>query len=231
MLHIAGLRKAFTLHHRDGVRLSVLRGLDLAVAGGECVVLGGGSGMGKSTLLRCIYGNYLPQAGQVLIRHGNAMVDIATADARTVLSVRERSLGWISQFLRVVPRVATLDIVAEPLLALGTPVEEARDQARIMLRRLKLPDRHLALPPATFSGGEQQRVNVARTLVVGFPVLLLDEPTSALDARNRDIVLELIAEARDRGAAIVGIFHDPAAGEAVATRTVDIEQWRANGAD
>jgi len=231
MLHIAGLRKAFTLHHRDGVRLPVLRGLDLTVAGGECVVLGGRSGMGKSTLLRCIYGNYLPQAGQILIRHGNAMVDIATADARTVLSVRERILGWISQFLRVVPRVATLDIVAEPLLALGTPVEEAREQARIMLRRLKLPDRHLALPPATFSGGEQQRVNVARTLVVGFPVLLLDEPTSALDARNRDIVLELIAEARDRGAAIVGIFHDPAAGEAVATRTVDIEQWRANGAD
>jgi alpha-D-ribose 1-methylphosphonate 5-triphosphate diphosphatase len=221
-LRAVGLVKTFTLHNQGGAELPVLRGVDLAVAAGECVVLDGPSGIGKSTLLRALYGNYLVQQGQILVRHLGEIVDIAAAPPRVVLDVRRRTMGFVSQFLRVIPRVATIDLVAEPLRRLGVGAPEARERAETLLDRLSIP-RHLwGLPPATFSGGEQQRVNIARGLIAEHPILLLDEPTAALDAANRDAVIGLIDAARQRGTAIIGIFHDQAMREAVATRIVEI---------
>jgi alpha-D-ribose 1-methylphosphonate 5-triphosphate diphosphatase len=221
-LRVVGLVKTFTLHNQGGAELPVLRGVDLEVAAGECVVLDGPSGVGKSTLLRALYGNYLVQQGQILVRHLGEIVDIAAASPRVVLDVRRRTMGFVSQFLRVIPRVATLDLVAEPLRRLGADAASARERAEALLDRLSIPCHLWNLPPATFSGGEQQRVNIARGLVAEHPILLLDEPTAALDAANRDAVIELIDAARRRGTAIVGIFHDQAVREAVATRIVEI---------
>jgi alpha-D-ribose 1-methylphosphonate 5-triphosphate synthase subunit PhnL len=218
LLHAEGLGKGFTLHLQGGVRIPVLESVALSVAAGECVALGGPSGAGKSTLMRCLYGNYRADAGRILVRHERAMVDLAAADPRTVLAIRRTTLGYVSQFLRVVPRVAALDIVAEPRLAHGCSAEEARAEAAALLLRLRIPARLHALPPATFSGGEQQRVNLARGFIGRHPILLLDEPTASLDAANRDVVIAMIREARARGAAIVGIFHDAAVREAVADR-------------
>jgi alpha-D-ribose 1-methylphosphonate 5-triphosphate synthase subunit PhnL len=222
-LRVEGLAKRFTLHLQHGTVIPVLAGTDLAVAAGECVALAGPSGAGKSTLMRCLYGNYGADAGRILLRHDGAELDLAAADARTVRELRRRTLGYVSQFLRVIPRVATLDIVAEPLAARGVPPDDARARAAALLARLNLPARLHALPPATFSGGEQQRVNLARGFLPGYPILLLDEPTASLDAANRAVVVALIGEAKARGTAIVGIFHDRAVRDAVADRVFEVE--------
>jgi len=144
------------------------------------------------------------------------------AEPHTVLDVRRRTVGFVSQFLRVIPRVAAVDVVAEPLVQLGAAADEARNRAEFLLALLNIPQRLWELPPATFSGGEQQRVNIARSLIVDYPVLLLDEPTASLDHDNRDRVVELIAQRRDAGCAIVGIFHDLGVRELLANRVYEI---------
>jgi alpha-D-ribose 1-methylphosphonate 5-triphosphate synthase subunit PhnL len=201
--------------------LPVFESLALTVDAGECVALAGPSGIGKSTLIRMIHANYTCPQGRILVRHDNGWVDMAAAHPHVVLDVRRRTMGYVSQFLRVVPRVPTVDIVAEPLRALGVDAGEAAERATAILTRLNVPERLWSLSPMTFSGGEQQRVNIARGFVHAYPVLLLDEPTASLDAANKRIVLDLIDEARDKGAAIIGIFHDREARETVATRIVD----------
>ena len=204
----------------------MLNNLALEVKAGECVALHGPSGAGKSTLLRSLYGNYLPEGGKVIVRHRDAMVDLVTAEPREILEIRRETVGYVSQFLRVIPRVSSLEIVAEPARALGHPPDQAAGRARALLNRLNIPEELHDLAPATFSGGEQQRINIARGFAVDYPILLLDEPTASLDADNRDAVLDLIGEARDRGAAIVGIFHDRRVRERVADRVFDLLEHR-----
>ncbi|MBL6457913.1 phosphonate C-P lyase system protein PhnL [Belnapia sp. T6] len=218
-----GLGKSFTLHLQGGTRIPVLEGVELEVAPGECVALAGPSGAGKSTLMRCLYGNYGVGAGRILIRHAGAEIDLVTADARLVREVRRETLGHVSQFLRVIPRVPTLDIVAEPLMARGLDREAARARAAELLARLNLPARLHGLPPATFSGGEQQRVNLARGFAPFYPVLLLDEPTASLDAANRAVVVGLIQAAKAAGTAIIGIFHDTEVRDQVADRLFEVQ--------
>jgi alpha-D-ribose 1-methylphosphonate 5-triphosphate synthase subunit PhnL len=218
MLQTHALAKTFTLHLRGGIQMPVLTDVDIEVRAGECVVLAGPSGAGKSTLMRSLYGNYRAESGAILIRHHDQMVDIATADPRTILDVRRETLGYVSQFLRVVPRVSALDVVAEVLLARGIEPSMARDKAATLLRRLNIPARLHAIPPATFSGGEQQRINLARGFIAGHPILLLDEPTASLDAENRAVVVDMVREAKSSGTAIVAICHDADVREAIADR-------------
>ncbi len=231
VLETSDLSKTFTLHARGGVALPVFSGISMSVKPGECLALTGHSGSGKSSLLRCLYGNYGASGGEVRIRHQQRWVSLSTAAPREVLDVRRRTLGYVSQFLRVIPRVSALDIVAEPLRRKGVTADAAREQASHWLARLNLPERLWHLPPATFSGGEQQRVNIAHGLIANHPVLLLDEPTASLDADNRRVVVELIHAARARGAALVGIFHDDEVREAVASRCLDVESYRQTTAE
>ncbi len=221
MIEIAGLSKNFVLHHQGGAVIPVMRDAALSVAAGECVALTGASGSGKSTLMRMVYGNYLADHG--MIRVGD--VDVARAAPREIIALRRETLGYVSQFLRVVPRVPTVEVVAEPLLALGHDRGAALAQARDLLARLNIPERLWALSPTTFSGGEQQRVNIARGFAHPYPALLLDEPTASLDADNREVVLALIAEAKARGTAILGIFHDAEARRRVCDRAVDVTRF------
>jgi alpha-D-ribose 1-methylphosphonate 5-triphosphate synthase subunit PhnL len=221
MIEISNLSKTFTLHNQGGVVIPVMQGAELSVAPGQCVALTGASGAGKSTLMRMIYGNYLAASGQILVDG----VDVTKAEPREILALRRHTLGYVSQFLRVVPRVPTLDVVAEPLLAVGAETEAARDKARELLTRLRIPERLWSLSPTSFSGGEQQRVNIARGFAHEYPAMLLDEPTASLDAANRETVLSLIEEAKARGAAIVGIFHDEAARDRVCDREIDVSVY------
>jgi len=221
MIEIDDLCKSFTLHNQGGAVIEVMRGARLRVDPGECVALTGPSGAGKSTLMRMIYGNYLAASGAIRVNG----LDVVQAAPREILALRREGLGYVSQFLRVVPRVPTRDVVAEPLLALGHPREAARERAEELLARLNIPRALWGLSPTTFSGGEQQRVNIARGFAHPYPALLLDEPTASLDPVNRAVVLTLIAEAKARGAAIVGIFHDEDARAAVCDREVDLTQW------
>lgn len=222
MIRVSGLQKSFTLHNQGGVSFEVLSGIDLQVASGECVVLHGQSGAGKSTFLKALYANYSVNDGQIILRDGDELVDITHAQPRRIIALREQTLGYVSQFLRVIPRVSTLNVVMQPLLDLGVDREHCEQKAKTLLSRLNVPERLWQLAPSTFSGGEQQRVNIARGFIVDYPILLLDEPTASLDAKNRKVVVELIEEAKARGAAIVGIFHDEDVREAVADRLVDI---------
>ncbi len=230
ILQIDGLAKRFTLHHRRGVVLNVLDDVHLSVHPGECVVLDGPSGIGKSTLLKLIYANYRTHEGHIVLYPGTPQAfDLTRASPRELLAVRQHTIGYVSQFLRVIPRVPVLDVVAEALLEGNTDVQEAqaaREEAGYWLERLRIPRSLWALPPATFSGGEQQRVNIARSLIKPRPLLLLDEPTASLDVTNTRTVTDMICEALSRGAAILGVFHDSAVSAAFATRRVPIGQFR-----
>ena len=225
LIEVDNLEKHFILHNADGAQIPVFKNLNLSVASGECVVLAGVSGVGKSTLMRSIYGNYLPTGGSVRVRHNGEMIDITNAPPNLLLDIRRRSLGYVSQFLRVIPRISTLDLVTQPLTENGVSVEEARERATFILDMLQLPKAHWDLPPATFSGGEQQRVNIARSFVRDYPVMLLDEPTASLDAANRERVVGLIRRALDNGAALIGIFHDEDVRTQVATRYFEVADY------
>jgi alpha-D-ribose 1-methylphosphonate 5-triphosphate synthase subunit PhnL len=220
MIQVADLNKRFTLHNQGGVSYPVLDGVSFEVNSGECVVLDGRSGSGKSTLLRSLYANYKPQSGHIRLRHRGREVDLVTASPREVIAVRRETLGYVSQFLRVIPRVSTLEVVMEPLRALGVDRETCRRKAAGLLRQLNIPEALWRLAPSTFSGGEQQRVNIARGFVVDYPILLLDEPTASLDAENRAVVVGLIEQAKARGAAVVGIFHDREVRDRLADRNI-----------
>ncbi len=225
-LRVEGLAKHFTLHLRGGLRLKVLDQVGFSVEPGSCVVLSGPSGAGKSTLLRALYGNYRVDSGRILVQHLGGTVDIAAADPRTVLAVRHATIGYVSQFLRVVPRVPALDIVAEALNGRGVTPDEARERASAMLLSLNITRRLRDIPPATFSGGEQQRVNLARGLIAEHPILLLDEPTASLDADNRAIVVRMILAAKARGTAIVAICHDLDVRDQIADRLLPLTPYR-----
>ena len=223
MLRIDNLAKTFLLHNQGAKKLPVFQNISFQVKAGECLVLTGASGTGKSTLLRAIYANYLVQSGTINIRHENKWVDLASASPHEVLEIRKKTLGYVSQFLRVIPRISAIDLVCEPLLVQGKLIKPAKAQAKKLLNKLSIPESLWDLPPATFSGGEQQRVNIARTLIQDYPILLLDEPTASLDEKNRDAVIELINEARNQGTAVVGIFHDKYVRESVGTKIFNVE--------
>ncbi|MEM6480399.1 MAG: phosphonate C-P lyase system protein PhnL [Pseudomonadota bacterium] len=218
MIEVDAAAKSFTLYNQGGAVIPVMHDASLSVGAGECVALTGASGAGKSTLMRMIYGNYLTQSGRIMVGD----INVAEAAPKEILAVRRGVLGYVSQFLRVVPRVPTRDVVAEPLRAVGVARDEAFAQAEALLARLNVPRALWDLSPTTFSGGEQQRVNIARGFIYAYPALLLDEPTASLDATNRETVLTLIEEAKARGCAIVGIFHDEAARARICDREVDV---------
>ncbi len=228
-----GVSKRFTLHHHNGVELPVLDNVDLQVHPGECVVLDGSSGMGKSTLLKLAYANYRTTSGRIqVLGNSGTLLEVTQASARELLQMRRETVGYVSQFLRVIPRVAALDVVAAALTdgEISSPavVADARAQAAELLVRLRIPERLWTLPPATFSGGEQQRINIARSLIKPRALLLMDEPTASLDVANTRTVVQLIREAVARGSAVVGIFHDPDVGSDFATRRIDISCFRSN---
>jgi alpha-D-ribose 1-methylphosphonate 5-triphosphate synthase subunit PhnL len=227
MIDISNAEKTFVMHLQGGVELPVVRGVSFQVKASECVVLSGPSGAGKSSILKMIFGNYRCDKGRIGIRHQGAEIDLAKAEPRQVLSVRRATIGYVSQFLRAVPRVPTLDVVAEPLIVNGIARAEACQLAGRLLRRLNIPEPLWALPPSTFSGGEQQRVNIARGFICDLPILLLDEPTASLDAANRAVVVDLIDEKKRAGVAMVAIVHDDEIRAAIADRIVDVTMFAA----
>ena len=221
LLSVSKLEKSFHLYQQNNAHIRVLNGASFNVVAGECVALTGPSGCGKSSLMRMIYGNYRAEAGSIMIGD----TDLVTATPREVMAIRRSVVGYVSQFLRVLPRIPTIKVVAEPFIRAGGGETEAEQRAGELLARLRIPEALWSLSPLTFSGGEQQRVNIARGFVYPYQLLLLDEPTASLDPRNRRTVVELIAEAKLRGAAMVGIFHDVDVRDKAADREVDVSKF------
>ncbi len=218
LLYASEVCKSFTLHNQGGIKLPVLENVSLEVKAGECVALTGVSGSGKSTLMKALYGNYGINAGEIWVKHNNHWVDLAQLQPHQVIEVRQKTIGYVSQFLRVIPRVSALDVAAEPLLELRIGIDPAYSKIKELFSLLNLPERLWRLSPTTFSGGEKQRVNITRALAVDYPIFLLDEPTSALDAKNRQVVVELLEDKKQQGCALIGIFHDEEVRDKLCTR-------------
>lgn len=222
-LQANNLSKTFILHLQNKAHLPVLKNAGITARTRSCTVITGPSGAGKTTFLRALYGNYLVDAGEILINHHGQTIDITTAEAEQILAIRRETMGYVTQFLRAMPRVPTIEIVAAPLLDRGEETSKALAKAEAILLRLNIPEKLHNLPPVTFSGGEQQRVNLARAFVCDWPILLLDEPTASLDPKNRDIVIALMTEAKARGSALIGIFHDKFVRDEVADTELHLE--------
>jgi alpha-D-ribose 1-methylphosphonate 5-triphosphate synthase subunit PhnL len=224
MMRLEDVGKTFVMH-LAGTTLPVLKNVSFEVRAGECAVLDGRSGTGKSSILKMIYGNYRADAGHILVRDGCVWVDVASSAPRRIIGLRRTAIGYISQFLRTIPRVGALEVVAAAALDAGVAVETARTRASELLTNLNIPKRLWHLPPATFSGGEQQRINIARGFIAERPILLLDEPTASLDAANRAAVVEFIQARKRAGTALLGIFHDEDVRARVADRVIDVSRF------
>lgn len=221
LLSVRDLGKRITLHILGGAEVEPFGGVSFDVAPGEFVAIVGPSGSGKSSVVKAIHRTYLPTAGQAwYLNPGATPVDLASASDRTIIDLRRREIGFVTQFLKVEPRVPAIDVVARPLVLKGVSPEAARERAAEVLRRLDVREHLWHSYPTLFSGGEQQRINIARALVAGPRLLLADEPTSALDSLNTGRVVDALSEARTQGLTLVGVFHDVALIERIADRVI-----------
>ena len=229
VLDIESLNKEFVIHAQGSQRITVFKGLELQAFEGECVSLRSPSGTGKSSLLRCLYGSYrLGEGSRVLLRKSSGeLIDLAQLDASGWLRLRRLDIAMVSQFFRPVPRVGCLRLVTEPFLGEGLSEPLAEQQAKVLLRRLAIPASLWQVAPRTFSGGEQQRVNLAvalaSSLVHPRRLLLLDEPTAALDPENAKRVLDLLNELKEQGCCLVGAFHSEAIESGLQARVVGLQ--------
>lgn len=207
-LEVQDLTKGFTLHMLGGKRLMAFADVHFTLDPSECLQVEGPSGVGKSSLLKCLYRTYRPSHGQAVFRTNGRWVDLASAPDSDILDLRRRAIGYVSQFFSAIPRQSAVAVVAEPLLVLGLDAPTARRRAQAMLARLDIPKSLWEGFPATFSGGERQRVNLARAFIAPRELILLDEPTASLDAARREIVFSLLAELKRAGTALIAVFHD-----------------------
>lgn len=224
-LQVRNLGKQFTLHSRGGTLVEGFRDVSFTLNNGQLLALSGPSGAGKSSILKTIFRTYLADNGEILFRRGDdSVVDMASCPESRILELRRREIGFVTQFLKILPRISALDGVAHPLIEIGVKEEEAREQARIMLTRLGIREELFNLSPLTFSGGEQQRVNIARGIIAPKDLILLDEPTASLDEKSSDIVLSLLESLKEKGIALVAIFHDQRKIDRVADKAIAVRR-------
>jgi alpha-D-ribose 1-methylphosphonate 5-triphosphate synthase subunit PhnL len=216
MLEVSNLSKTFILHVLGGKRLGAFENVSFRVGGGEFLGISGPSGSGKSSVLKCINRTYLATAGEIRYETKEGAVDLATIAEQEMIVLRRREIAYVSQFLRVLPRVSALDLVAEPLYLQGMAREASRREAQGLLRQLNIPDYLHDAYPANFSGGEQQRINIARAVIRRPRLLLLDEPTASLDKDSEARVISILSDLKSQGTAMIGIFHDPLVMKAMA---------------
>lgn len=208
MVEVKNLSKIFTVHILNDKIIEGFKPVSFTLQQGFSLGISGPSGAGKSSILKCIYRTYTPTSGSIIYESSQfGKIDLATADEHTIIKVRENEIGYITQFLKVIPRVTAVDIVAEPLVNFGEDEKIAQEKAKQILERLFIPKKLFEAYPATFSGGEQQRVNIARACLKAPRFLILDEPTASLDTKTTQVVLDILKELRKNGTTMIGIFH------------------------
>jgi alpha-D-ribose 1-methylphosphonate 5-triphosphate synthase subunit PhnL len=208
ILELRNLTKEFYLHEQS-MQIKSCNGVTFALPKGGFTGIVGRSGSGKSTILRCIYRTYLPTGGQILYeseRYG--AIDLATAADRQLIYLRQNEIGYVSQFLSIMPRTTAREHVEQAVLEAGRGQAHASAKAEEMLAYFMLPRALWDIYPNTFSGGERLRLNLAHAMVKEPRLLLLDEPTASLDGGTKELVRALLLEMKRRGTSIIGIFHD-----------------------
>ncbi|WP_129672118.1 phosphonate C-P lyase system protein PhnL [Candidatus Chloroploca sp. Khr17] len=208
LLHVEDLSKNFVIHAL-GRTIPAFQGVSFALEAGSLLLIRGPNGAGKSSLLRCLYRTYLPDRGRAIYATTDGMIDLASAADVDIALLRRTEIGHVTQFLRPRPRVTALDLVAEPLLVAGHSLAEAREAAADWLGSLGLKAAIWQAYPSTFSGGEQQKINLARAMIAPRRLLLLDEPTAALDPDARAALCSRISVLKAAGVAMIGVFHHP----------------------
>ena len=231
LLKVSNLSKTFSVHLLGGMTVTACQGITFFIRAGEALGIQGPSGSGKSTILRCIYRTYLPTSGEMLYRSNRGTVDLARIDERGVLTLRREEISYVSQFLRVIPRVSALDVVSQGLRRKGYVREEALNRARLLLSRLGIPPSLWSAFPSTFSGGEQQRVNVARAIAAEPRLILLDEPTASLDVDSKEMMIELLLELKAKGTALILVSHDMNALKRVSDRIFCLSKGKAQNSE
>lgn len=224
-LKVNNLAKQFTLHRRGGILVEGFKDINFTLDNGQLLALSGPSGAGKSSILKTIYRTYLANDGEILFRRNDdSVVDMAACTESQILTLRRREIGFVTQFLKILPRISALDGVAHPLIEIGVTKEEALEKARNLLTRLGIREELFDLSPLTFSGGEQQRVNIARGIIAPKDLILLDEPTASLDEKSSSIVLDLLDDLKNRGIALIAIFHDQRKIDRIADKAIDVRR-------
>ena len=221
LLRVEGLSKTFRMYHLDSM-LHAFAGISFDLHEGEFLLLKGRNGAGKSTLLRTLWRSYLPVAGHIWYQSKLGPIDLARAADVDIALLRRQEIGFVTQFLNARPRVAAQDIVAEPLRLAGYAPDEALEQARHWLGEFGVRPELWRAYPSTFSGGEQQKVNLARALILPQRLLLLDEPTASLDIGARSALVRRLADLKAGGVAIIGVFHHPGDVADLIDREIDL---------
>lgn len=226
IIEVNNLSKTFDLHILHEKHITALQHIDMTIGEGEIIGLTGKSGSGKSSLMKCLHRTYLATSGQILYRSVKGVVELVSADDHTIIALRRSEIRYCSQFHSVIPRVSAIDVVAEPLFRTEKDKDQVRTRARALLEALGLPSGLWDAYPVTFSGGEEQRVNVARAIIARPRLLLIDEPTASLDARTKDVVIGLIRELKQYGTAVLCISHDEYTLEKLADRRLHLQGGR-----
>lgn len=226
LIMVDNLEKTFTLHHSQGKQITGCKDISFSINHGEFMGITGKSGAGKSTILKSLYRTYKPTSGRMVYNSTQfGPIDLVSASDREILSIRKNEIGYVSQFLNVMPRVTAIDVVLEAIIEMGSDGVRAREQAKDMLAHFKLPETLWDSYPRTFSGGEKLRLNLAQAMVKRPKLLLLDEPTASLDQKSKEAVKDMMIELKQGGTSMIGIFHDLEFMETV----VDVEYHLADG--
>ncbi|MEB1805912.1 MAG: phosphonate C-P lyase system protein PhnL [Bacillaceae bacterium] len=209
LLVVNNLEKNFMMHHFNEKKIVGCKGISFSLDKGEFIGITGKSGAGKSTVLKSIYRTYIPTGGE-MIYHSDLFgpIDLVQATEREMLTIRKAEIGYVSQFLNVMPRVTAIEVVAEALVEMGEETKKATEKAKEILQHFKLPKTLWTSFPRTFSGGEKLRLNLAQAMIKKPKLLLLDEPTASLDNASKQAVKEMIIELKENGTSMIGIFHD-----------------------
>jgi alpha-D-ribose 1-methylphosphonate 5-triphosphate synthase subunit PhnL len=208
-IKVRNLHKEFIVHTRGGLKINGYHDINFELNKGEFLSLHGPSGLGKSSVLKALYRTYTTTSGEIIfnLEDGN-YIDIAKANESEILKLRKEHIGYVSQFLQVLPRISAVDIVAQPLIDKGESEKNSKEKAKEMLNFLNIKEELFDISPLTFSGGEQQRVNIAKGIIAPKSVLLLDEPTASLDKNNTNKVIDKLLQIKKDGVTMIGIFHD-----------------------
>jgi alpha-D-ribose 1-methylphosphonate 5-triphosphate synthase subunit PhnL len=225
VLQVKNLAKSFTMHIRGDVVIPSFAGVSFRTEAGTLLAITGPSGIGKSSLLKCIYRTYLPSAGEIVYTAKDGReIDLASAGDWEVLTLRRSEIGYVSQFFRVMPRISALETLIEPLVSRGAGREQALEQARQMLTHVGLGRTLWDMYPSTFSGGEKQRLNILHAIITKPRLVLLDEPTASLDRGYKDRIMEMILALKAEGTAMIGVFPDRDALLALSDTRYDLTQ-------